>query len=113
MKLLMSGELKDRDGEVIQFNGKPLTLERAICVALDGGTGENLSLEEKVKRFKLACKIHGQALPVELTIAEADLIQKTVNAFFTAPIVVGQVVAAMEEATNMAKPNGAGVVKDA
>lgn len=98
MKVDVSSTLVDRDGEVIIFNKKALTVSRAICAALDSGTEGKVSLEDKVKRFKIACRIQDATLPVELTIEEAALIQKAVNEFFSSPLVVAPIYLALEKA---------------
>lgn len=107
MKLNVTPKLLDRDGEVITFNKFPLTISRAICSALDAGGAETkLSADEKIKRFKLACRIHDAELPVEISVEEAALIQKAVNDFFTTPLIVAPIYLAIEaaaESTNALK----------
>lgn len=92
--------VRDIDGEVMEFNGKPLSFSRAICASLGSGGTEPTSMEDKIKKFKLAMKIQDAMMPVELTIEDAALIKEMVNKFFVSPLVVAPICIALEEAAN-------------
>ncbi|MDQ7799572.1 MAG: hypothetical protein RDU76_11635 [Candidatus Edwardsbacteria bacterium] len=53
-----------------------------------------ISGDEKAKRWKLACRIHGQA-EAEISIEEAKLIKDLVGKYY-GPVIVGQVWDALE-----------------
>src|SRR5262245_21615164 len=78
---------------------KPLVLSSVICTALLGTHEKdaNASGEEKFKWFQLATKVHGQTMPVEVTVEDASLIKKRVAMFYGA-LVVGLVFQAIEAA---------------
>ena len=111
MLLATTKVLLDRDGVEIQFNGKPLSISRALCAALDG-IGEKTTFEEKAKRFKLACKIYDEPL-VEITVEEASFLQKVVNEFFTSPLVVVPIHNLIEDASKAQGSKKNGKDKDA
>lgn len=110
MLLATTKILLDRDGSEIQFNGKPLSVSIALCTALDNPS-ERITFEEKVKRFKLACKIYDEPL-IEVTVEEASLLQKVVNEFFSSPLVVVPIYNLIEDASKIQKPKN-GADKDA
>lgn len=108
MRFDLSKILLERNGEAVKGpEEKPLTVNGAVVIALDIlASQEKLSGEEKVKRFKLACRIHGEVLPIELSPEEVTLIRKLVNEAFPSPLVVGQVWEELEKSVDSSKPNG-------
>lgn len=102
MRVVLTELLLDRDGKPIQLFEKPLTFSRAIVSALDG-PADKISSEDKIKRYKLACRIQDEMLPVELSIEEAALIQKVLNEFFTTPLIICPIHLALERATEAEK----------
>lgn len=85
--------------KIFNIDGKPVPLDRdndltlgaIACNALSMNNDAKLSSDEKLKRFKLALRLHGEALPVEITSDEAALIKKVVNENYPSPMMVGQV----------------------
>lgn len=105
MKLDVTKKITDLDGAALKEGERELTLSMVICNALmiSHQSERELSGDEKVKRFVLATRIHGAALPVDVSAEEAALIKKLV-AMAYGPLVVGQVWQAVEGH----RPNGAG-----
>lgn len=78
----------DTNGNIIIVNGqpkmeggRPLTLAIASADALQTPFKgeESLSGDKKLERFKLACKIHGEKLPIEVTPEEVVLIKDLIS----------------------------------
>lgn len=86
LKTLAGEDLTNGDSKEV------LTVATIACNALLAAFEDerNLSGEDKVKRFKLACRIQGADLPVEMTPEEAALIKKLVAKLY-GPLVTGQV----------------------
>jgi hypothetical protein len=88
--------LLDLEGKPILAANIPLTLGEAVATALlaNYADEQNLSGEEKVKRFLLAVKVHN-ATELGLTSDEITLIKKLVAKAF-APLVVGRIWAILD-----------------
>lgn len=84
--------IKQLDGSVMRTDDKQvLTLDTVVENALLASypDEQTLSGEEKVKRFKLAVRIHDQRKDPTLTADETALIKKLVAKAYN-PLVVGQ-----------------------
>lgn len=77
------------DGEALQADGQPLTLERVVIIALLQPV-DKMPGEEKYRRYDMMRRIHGAAGPVELTVEQVAYVKQAVgDSVFTA-LVVGQ-----------------------
>lgn len=76
------------NGDKVTDNEKELTLGVLIVRALMGVFPDEASLsgEEKVRRYKLAMKIH-EAETVELSLSDVELIKKLIGKMFTTALV--------------------------
>lgn len=97
-------EILGLDGKTQEQDGKPITLRSACChVLLVGFNDElNLSGEDKLRRWKLALRIHGES-PVELTAKEVTEIMGLVAKAYN-PGVVGPVWLLLDPESNTGKP---------
>jgi hypothetical protein len=92
MQVVMSKVFTDLDGvEVAGANGKPgtlrgITIDALLAVFQDE---QNLSGEEKLKRWELAVKVKTTPDPVELAAEEISLIKKLIGKAYSA-LIVGQ-----------------------
>lgn len=84
----------DKCGQSLdEVEEKELTVGLAVVNALNGifDNSAKLSADEKLDRFKLAAKIHGSHLPVEIDNKEKTMILKLVAEAYASPIVVARV----------------------
>ena len=91
-------ELTTIDGKVIPYSGKPkMTLMDISLDALLASLPDeqNLSGEEKAKRYVLATRIYTNPTSVDLKAEEITLIKKLVGRVF-GPLVVGQAFEMLE-----------------
>jgi hypothetical protein len=86
--------LAQLDGQpFVAQDGKPITMtlatvaETALLASYQDE--QNLSGEDKVKRFVLATKIHGAAKDLPLTSDEVSLVKKLIGKSYN-PLIVGQ-----------------------
>ena len=80
------------DGEILpDMKGEPATVRGVAIEALFAQfkDEENLSGEEKLKRWELASKIKADPDPVDLTVEEVALLKKLIGKAYGA-IIVGQ-----------------------
>ena len=92
MQVLMGKIFTDLDGkEIPSQNGKPATLGGVSVDALLATfqDEQNLSGEEKLKRWELAVKIKNGVDPVELSVEEIALIKKLIGKAY-GPLISGQ-----------------------
>lgn len=88
-----SDPIRDFDGQPIEKE----TIGGCICNALmaTGPRDHDMTGEEKLRRFKLAMRVHGRAIPVSISVEEAALIKRVVGQAY-GPMVVGQVWEAID-----------------
>jgi len=93
MKVNVEASLYDLDGEAMRDGDKPATLGRLAAAALTATfrDEENLSGDEKVKRFELAVRMIRSAdgLPIELSPEDVVLAKRCIGKAF-GPLHVGQ-----------------------
>jgi len=80
------------DGEIIpDMKNEPATVRGVAIEALFATFKgeENLSGEEKMKRWELASKIKAESDPVEMTVEEVALLKKLIGKAYGA-LIVGQ-----------------------
>jgi hypothetical protein len=93
----LSKPLLDRAGRALTDAHGPVTLATAIATALDTVTGdkEPLSGLEKMRRYRLACRILEAPNAAPLTLEEAALCKALVGDGY-GPLIVGQVWSVLE-----------------
>ncbi len=87
---LLSPELLEESAKIIaEETGKPLTLSSIAVEALQAQFDDErqLSGDDKLKRWKLAVKVHGAAEPVELSAEDIALIKRLVGKAYSAAVV--------------------------
>ncbi|MFA6358683.1 MAG: hypothetical protein WCY09_08530 [Candidatus Omnitrophota bacterium] len=92
MTVLLGKGLVTLDGEVIlDQKSEPATVRGVAIEALFATfkDEENLSGEEKLKRWELASKIKASSDPVELAVEEVALLKKLIGKAYGA-LIVGQ-----------------------
>ena len=92
MVIFLGKSLVTLDGEVISdMKGDPSTVRGVAIEALLAiyKDEENLSGEEKMKRWELASKIKADPDPVELAVEEVALLKKLIGKAYGA-MIVGQ-----------------------
>lgn len=91
MKVLLGKVLVDLDGKEIPSESGPATLCGVAVNALLAvfQDEQNLTGEEKLKRWELAVKVKNLPDPAELSADEVVLIKKLIGKAY-APIIVGQ-----------------------
>ena len=96
MKVNLSAILLSINGEQIKQAGVVQTVGTIAVEALQvfDTRDTTISGDEKVKRWKLACRIHTQD-EAEISIEEAKLIKDLVGKYY-GPVIVGQVWEALE-----------------
>ncbi len=95
MKFQGNAVIKDLNGNPVQLdeNGKVATLADIVQMVLLSPTDENVSGEDKMKRFKLAMKVSDNV--DEISIEDAALIKQLVGKL-PSPLIVGRVYQLME-----------------
>ena len=97
MLINFTARLVNINGEVIKHGDNAQSVGSIAIEALTlNDPQDKISGEEKMKRWKLACKIHGSDQG-DITIDEAKIIKDLVGKYY-GPIVVGQVWEALESA---------------
>jgi hypothetical protein len=101
MRLPLDEKICDFDGNELPFKGKPLTLRAAIVDSLASTYADERALpnEEKVKRYKLAKKVHNAKPTAEFTIEQTALMKDFVGKNFT-PLIVGACFELIEAGCN-------------
>lgn len=96
MKVNLSAILLSINGEQIKQAEVVQTVGTIAVEALQVFDTRDTALsgDEKFKRWKLACRIHGQA-EAEISIEEAKMIKDLVGKYY-GPVIVGQVWEALE-----------------
>ncbi|MBI3677405.1 MAG: hypothetical protein HY243_12400 [Proteobacteria bacterium] len=91
MRINISGNVRNLNGEDVTEEGVPLTIRAVIVNSLLGQfQAEIISGVEKLRRFKLAEKISGNASEVDLTAEDVVLIKDQVAKHYS-PLAVGRV----------------------
>ncbi len=101
MLVAIDTALRDFDGEAINdTKGKPATVRGACIEALLAvfQDEQNLSGEEKLKRFQLALKVKESQPVADFTVEELSLMKKLVGKAY-APLIVGQTYTILESKT--------------
>jgi hypothetical protein len=98
MLVALNTELRDMDGTVIlDQKSNPATI-KGVCIEALLATykdEENLSGEDKLKRWQLAIKVKDGDSPCDLTVEEVSLIKKLIGKAY-GPLVTGQVWTILE-----------------
>jgi hypothetical protein len=78
------------EGEPVQFDGKALTLRRAITVSVSAQFAEEqtLGMEEKIKRYRVARRVHHANPWTDFPAEDLALMKRQVARNFT-PMVAG------------------------
>jgi hypothetical protein len=92
----LNNPIKNLAGEEIKDDGKPFLMSAAITNALLSAFPDekDISGDEKVKRFLLATRLHGQD-SIDLSADEVVLCKRLVAKAYN-PLVVGQAWAVLE-----------------
>jgi len=89
----------DLKNKPIENNGESFTLKDALLTALmTEFPNEHQSVDDKVKRFKLAIKINSSSCEIELTAEEISFLKAIVGRVFGA-LIVGQAYDLLEQKT--------------
>jgi hypothetical protein len=90
MKIDFSAAIKDFDGDAVKDGDKEATLGRVACTALLASYADeqNLSAEDKVKRFRLA-EIAAKGGAQEVKVDDVALMKKLIGKAF-APLIGGR-----------------------
>ena len=93
----LSHPITDRTGRGVADASGPVTLATAIISALDNVTpaNERTAGVEKMRRYRLGCRILSDPVRVDLTLEEAALCKSLVGEGY-GPLIVGQVWSALE-----------------
>lgn len=90
MKLPLDEKIRDFENNEMPFKGGILTLRRAITDSLSASFQDEraLSSDEKVKRYKIAKKVHHAKTGTEFTVEQVAVMKELVGKNFS-PLVVG------------------------
>lgn len=93
MWLNVDGDVLGLDGKAIKDEtGKVWTTKDTICNALLGPAQEVKAIDEKMRRFELALRIHAASgLPVKVSEDETTLIKKVCNERYESPLIVARI----------------------
>ena len=95
--------IRDKDGFPLLKIGSPFTLRKACERALldtpaDPKTGrpEQLSADDKLKRWGIAQRIHASNSTIELSAEEIVLLKELINKKYPSPLTVAQAYEALD-----------------
>lgn len=104
MRVNLAQPLRGIDGQPVVENDKTITLAQLVIGTLltPAAKDDELTDEEKVRRFNLALRIEAQQPDCPLQIEEAALIKQLIGKH-PLPLVVGRVWSTLEEAAEKEK----------